>query len=84
MGPPLAEKRAQLIHPPKSNFLKMEAAALIYLKTAAWPCYGRKRPSAITAVFFIPQGSTPIPICQIQHNIFNVPFRPVVYKETKA
>ena len=59
MGPPLAEKRAQLIHPPKSNFLKMEAAALIYLKTAAWPCYGRKRPSAITAVFFIPQGSTP-------------------------
>jgi len=33
-GLPLAEKRVQLIHPPKSNFLKMEAAALIYLKTA--------------------------------------------------
>ena len=52
MGPPLAEKRAQLIHPPKSNFLKMEAAALIYLKTAAWPLLGRKISSATTAVFF--------------------------------
>jgi len=56
MGPPLAEKRAQLIHPPKSNFLKMEAAALIYLKTAAWPLFGRKISSATTAVFFIPAG----------------------------
>ena len=56
MGPPLAEKRAQLIHPPKSNFLKMEAAALIYLKTAAWPLFGRKISSATTAVFLIPAG----------------------------
>jgi len=52
-------KKAQLIHPPKSNFLKMEAAALICLKTAAWPLFGRKISSATTAVFFIPQGSTP-------------------------
>ena len=39
------------------SFLKMEAAALIYLKTAAWLCvqlFGRKRPAATTAVFFIP------------------------------
>jgi len=40
----------------------MEAAALIYLKTAAWLCvqlFGRKRPSATTAVFLFPQGSIP-------------------------
>jgi len=38
----------------------MEAAALIfYLKTAAWPLFGREISSATTAVFFIPQGSTP-------------------------
>jgi len=37
MRPPLTDKRAQLMHPPKSNLSKKEAAALIYLKTAAWP-----------------------------------------------
>jgi len=38
---------------------RKETAALIYLKTAAWLCvqlFGRKRPSATTAVFFIPTG----------------------------
>jgi len=33
--------------------LKSKAAALIYLKTAAWPYFGRKISSATTAVFFI-------------------------------
>ena len=51
MRPPLAEKRAQLIHPPKSHFLKREAAALIYLKTAAWPPFGREISSAIRRLF---------------------------------
>jgi len=42
---------------------KKETAALIYLKTAACLCFqlfGRKRPSATTAVFLFPQGSTPL------------------------
>jgi len=36
--------------------LKRKAAALIYLKTAAWPLFGRKISSATTAVFFITAG----------------------------
>ena len=50
------KKRVHLSRPPKSCFLKRNAAALIYLKTAAWPLFGHKISTAITAVFFIPAG----------------------------
>jgi len=59
MGPPLAEKRAQLIHFPKSIF-ENGSGGFDYLKTAAWPLFGRKISSATTAFFFIPRGSTPV------------------------
>jgi len=55
--PPSADKRAHLIHPPKSDFFQKKTAALIFIyqnrRMAVFSVLGRNMPPAVTAVFFI-------------------------------